>query len=141
LTEREEKRIDVDLEKKKFLNRRRCCDERRNVTKERKKMKNHHYRRTYLSNGSAHETKTKIGEPNRFTVRFFAFKVGRRCPVGKSLRKFLTALELLKKIIEETPTDFLSACCLTSGVPVHQKFDFSISIGSSLSESLIHIQN
>jgi hypothetical protein len=40
-----------------------------------------------------------------FTVRFFAFEVGCRGLVGKSLRKFLTALELPKNIIEETLTD------------------------------------
>jgi hypothetical protein len=52
-----------------------------------------------------HETKTKkyhdlanrIAEKG-FTVRFFAFEVGCR----PSLRKFLTAFELPKKIIEET---------------------------------------
>jgi hypothetical protein len=55
-----------------------------------------------------HETKTKkyhdlanrIAEKG-FTVRFFAFEVGCRGLVGKSLRKFLTALELPKKIIGE----------------------------------------
>jgi hypothetical protein len=59
-----------------------------------------------------HETKTKkyhdvvnrIAEKG-FAVRFFAFVVGCRGLVGKSLRKFLTALELPKKIIEETLTD------------------------------------
>ncbi len=40
----------------------------------------------------------------------FAFEVGCRGLVGKSLRKFLTALELPKKIIEETLTD----CAITA---------------------------
>jgi hypothetical protein len=64
-----------------------------------------------------HETKTKkyhnlanqIAEKG-FTVRFFAFEVGCRGLVGKSLRKFLTALELPKKINEETLTD----CAITA---------------------------
>jgi hypothetical protein len=64
-----------------------------------------------------HETKTKkyhdlanrIAEKG-FTFRFFAFEVGCRGLVGKSLRKFLTALELPKKIIEETLTD----CAITA---------------------------
>jgi hypothetical protein len=38
------------------------------------------------------------------------FKFGCRGLVGKSLRKFLTALELPKKIIEETLTD----CAITA---------------------------
>ncbi len=70
-----------------------------------------------------HEAKTKkyhdlvnrIAEKG-FTVRFFTFEVGCRGLVGKSLRKFLTALELPKKIIEETLTDYkvfyLSDGCL-----------------------------
>jgi hypothetical protein len=45
-----------------------------------------------------------------FTVRFFAFEVGCRGLVGKSLRKFLTALELPKKVIEETLAD----CAITA---------------------------
>jgi hypothetical protein len=61
---------------------------------------------------SWHETKTKkyhdlanrIAEKG-FKVRFFAFEVRCRGLVGKSLRKFLTALELSKKIIEETLTN------------------------------------
>ncbi len=61
-----------------------------------------------------HETKTmkyhdlanRIAEKG-FTVRFFAFEVGCR---GKSLRKFLTALELPKKIIEEKLID----CAITA---------------------------
>ncbi len=64
-----------------------------------------------------HETKTKKyhDKANRiaekgFTVRFFAFEVGCRGLVGESLRKFLTALELPKKIIEETLTD----CAITA---------------------------
>jgi hypothetical protein len=64
-----------------------------------------------------HETKTKkyhdlasrIAEKG-FAIRFFAFEVGCRGLVGKSLRKFLTALELPKKISEETLTD----CAITA---------------------------
>jgi hypothetical protein len=44
------------------------------------------------------------------TVHFFAFEVGCRGLVGKSLRKFLTALELPKKTNEETLTD----CAITA---------------------------
>jgi hypothetical protein len=59
-----------------------------------------------------HETKTKkyhdltnrIAE-KEFAVRFFAFEVGCRGLVGKSLRTFLAALPLPKKIIEKTLTD------------------------------------
>jgi hypothetical protein len=61
-----------------------------------------------------HETKTKkyhdlanrIAEKG-FTVRFFVFEVGCRGLVEKSLRKFLTALELPKKIIVCAITEML----------------------------------
>jgi hypothetical protein len=56
-----------------------------------------------------HDLANRIAE-NGFTVRFFAFEVGCRGLVGKSLRKFLTALELPKKIIKETLTD----CAITA---------------------------
>jgi hypothetical protein len=56
-----------------------------------------------------HDLANRIAEKG-FTVRFFAFEVRCRGLVGKSLRKFLTALELPKKIMEETLTD----CAITA---------------------------
>jgi hypothetical protein len=75
---------------------------------------------------SWHETKTKkyhdlanrIAEKG-FTFRFFAFEVGCRGLVGKSLRKFLTALELPKKIIEGSISVFRSRSNGPMLIPYH----------------------
>jgi hypothetical protein len=57
-----------------------------------------------------------------FTARFFAFEVGCRGLVGKPLRKFLTALELPEKIIEETLADCAITALKCSRWIAHYKF-------------------
>ncbi len=100
-----------------------------------------HYPRTMEARMTYwHETKTKkyhdlsnrIAEKG-FTVRFFAFEIGYRGLVGKSLRKFLTALELPKKIIEETLTDCAITALKCSSLAVHHSISNHRVMGPTLS--------
>jgi hypothetical protein len=61
-----------------------------------------------------HDLANRIAE-KEFTVRFFAFEVAYRGLVGKSLRKFLTALNFRRRLLKKlSPIAQIPHCIGTS---------------------------